>query len=636
MKNIYITLLLFYSLSVTGQLSISPVQVSNITQSGFILSWENSDEADSYIRYGNTPDLELGILSAGTTNSPQVTISDANPAELFYAQAVANDGNEEAASDTLVFITASASSGEMLVYFNQSVNHAYASEENEAIVLDELIDDTLVAYFGRAQETIDVAIYNTTSSSSVADYSAALNEAHNNGVRVRVIYNGSTSNTAIPDLHPDIERLESPEPDFPDGHGLMHHKFFIFDAHSSNPDLPIVWTGSTNLTTQQINTDANHVVITQDQSLAMAYTMEFEEMWGGSGDAPDLQNSRFGPFKTDNTPHHFNINGKHVECYFSPSDGVNDRIAQAINEAEDDLIVNTMLITRNDLADAIIDRFNAGVQTGVLVNTITQTSTFNTLEDAIGGSLAEYSSVTGMLHHKAMFANAISGNNPYVLTGSHNWSSSAELRNDENTLIIHDEKIANLFLQEFMQRFEPIVQPYANDDYASASTGSIEIIDVAQNDDLYLTTTPFTSITIPPHHGMASGSSSGNIAYLPDDDFSGQDSLMYTICNQSLFDYCDSAWVYLDVVLSVSERKHHNNSHINVYPNPTQGSFNVESDSQINLIQLMSMDGRLIQSFQNSFTGQHSFTLNDELSKGIYLLKIASSRGNSITRLVIN
>ena len=40
-----------------------------------------------------------------------------------------------------------------------------------------------------------------------------------------------------------------------------------------------------------------------------------------------------------------------------------------------------------------------------------------------------------------------------VVTGSHNWSASAENVNDENTVIVHDERIANLFYQEFYARY---------------------------------------------------------------------------------------------------------------------------------------------------------------------------------------
>jgi hypothetical protein len=45
------------------------------------------------------------------------------------------------------------------------------------------------------------------------------------------------------------------------------------------------------------------------------------------------------------------------------------------------------------------------------------------------------------------------GGVPYLITGSHNWSGSAETRNDENTIIVQDDRIANLYLQEFAARY---------------------------------------------------------------------------------------------------------------------------------------------------------------------------------------
>jgi phosphatidylserine/phosphatidylglycerophosphate/cardiolipin synthase-like enzyme len=42
---------------------------------------------------------------------------------------------------------------------------------------------------------------------------------------------------------------------------------------------------------------------------------------------------------------------------------------------------------------------------------------------------------------------------PLVLTGSHNWSNAANTINDENTLIIHDDTVANLYYQAFRGDF---------------------------------------------------------------------------------------------------------------------------------------------------------------------------------------
>jgi hypothetical protein len=35
------------------------------------------------------------------------------------------------------------------------------------------------------------------------------------------------------------------------------------------------------------------------------------------------------------------------------------------------------------------------------------------------------------------------------VTGSHNWSSTAENINDENTVVVHDARVSNLYYQEF-------------------------------------------------------------------------------------------------------------------------------------------------------------------------------------------
>jgi hypothetical protein len=59
------------------------------------------------------------------------------------------------------------------------------------------------------------------------------------------------------------------------------------------------------------------------------------------------------------------------------------------------------------------------------------------------------------LHHKYAIVDAFDVNSdPMVITGSFNWSNSATFRNDENTVIVHDATIANIYFQEFSQRFK--------------------------------------------------------------------------------------------------------------------------------------------------------------------------------------
>jgi len=72
------------------------------------------------------------------------------------------------------------------------------------------------------------------------------------------------------------------------------------------------------------------------------------------------------------------------------------------------------------------------------------------------------------LHHKYAIIDAEpNATNPKVITGSHNWTNRAENHNDENTLIIHDADIANIFRQEFEARW---CESVVNDCFVSSLT----------------------------------------------------------------------------------------------------------------------------------------------------------------------
>ncbi|MEE2919990.1 MAG: phospholipase D-like domain-containing protein, partial [Bacteroidota bacterium] len=64
------------------------------------------------------------------------------------------------------------------------------------------------------------------------------------------------------------------------------------------------------------------------------------------------------------------------------------------------------------------------------------------------------------LHHKyCIIDHDEPSADPVVITGSHNWSSTAENVNDENTVIVHDARVANLYHQEFRGIINAITGP---------------------------------------------------------------------------------------------------------------------------------------------------------------------------------
>jgi hypothetical protein len=244
-----------------------------------------------------------------------------------------------------------------------------------------------------------------------------------------------------------------------DAYNIMHNKFVVIDANHTDAMKPIVWTGSTNWTERQLYTDNNSVIIVQDQSLARAYTLEFNEMWGSTGLTPDTAQSRFGAFKQDNTPHEFIINNKRVESYFSPSDNVNSKLIETINTADVNAYFATMLITRNDVAQALINKHAAGITVQGIIDNPASTSQFNILSAEMGADLYVNPDTSIIMHHKHLIVDHNELNaDPLLWVGSHNWSTNANTRNDENTLVIHDATLVNEYYQEFVAlvSFEPI------------------------------------------------------------------------------------------------------------------------------------------------------------------------------------
>ena len=348
--------------------------------------------------------------------------------------------------------TSSSTSGFIRVYFNNPVDTSVATGE-KAGYLHYAIDDTLIAYINRAKYTIDVAVYNFIQSSQIADIAAAINAAYTNGIRIRWIYNSSSSNSGLNQLNSNIPTLSSPTaPEY----GIMHHKFMVIDANSSVESDPIVWTGSTNWNSGQMNFDINNVVVLQDKNLALAYSAEFNEMWGDTGATPNLSNSKFGPYKTNNTPHIFNIDGKTVECYFSPSDNTNDYILNSINSANSEIFLGVYTFTLSEDAYAIKDKIqNQGVYVAGIIDQFSEGfSPYNILQPVMGSQLKVFNNSSSIYHNKLVIVDACDYNSdPLVETGSHNWTFSANTVNDENTLIIHDSTITNMYYQSFKKDF---------------------------------------------------------------------------------------------------------------------------------------------------------------------------------------
>lgn len=428
---------------------LQPIVVSQITQSSFKIYFETMHEGNTEVRYGLTQSLEIGTYIDQTlTRYHQITITELQPNTRYYFKVYSTNqhGISEGPLDVVVTASDQPSSGVINVYFNSTVDNSVAIPGNEALG-NVNFTEKLLERINSTEYSIDMCVYSFYNQPSIVN---ALISARNRGVKVRIVYDKRTTQNSMQQLI-NAGFLISKRPNID---GIMHNKFFVFDGRDSNPNNDWVWTGSWNLSADE-NSWINNVIEINDFYLAQAYTREFEEMWGSTTDTPDAVNAKFGPYKTDNTPHSFTVNGKEIQLYFSPTDQTTTKIRNTLSTADSSIYFALLTFTRSDIANTIVSRVNAGAQLrGIIDNVNDSGSQYLFLKNY--GEVFDYNR-TETLHHKYAIIDASWTHlDPYVITGSHNWSNSAEQDNDENTLIIKDVFIANQYMQEFKKRYNEL------------------------------------------------------------------------------------------------------------------------------------------------------------------------------------
>jgi len=287
-------------------------------------------------------------------------------------------------------------------------------------------DSLLAQSIDQARYSVDIALYDLNLW-SVRD---ALLSAHRRGVEVRMVTESDNIlEREIADLEEAGIRVlgDRREP-------LMHHKFVVIDRLE-------VWTGSMNLTLNGAYRNDNNLVRIRSTVLAENYTREFEEMF---------VEDRFGALSLHDTPHPtLSVDGMMLEVYFSPDDDPAARIIDLLQSAEESIEFMVYAFTADDIADAMAERAREGVVVkGVIERgqANNEGSEFERLRQS--GVDVRLDSNRHSMHHKVIVIDDL-----IVITGSYNFSRSAQQYNDENVLIIHDIGTAARFLLEFERIF---------------------------------------------------------------------------------------------------------------------------------------------------------------------------------------
>jgi phosphatidylserine/phosphatidylglycerophosphate/cardiolipin synthase-like enzyme len=289
-------------------------------------------------------------------------------------------------------------------------------------------DEALADAIDNARLSVDMAIYDF----DLGNLRIALVNAHRRGVTVRIVTDSDNLD------EPEIQALKDAGiPVLGDRReGLMHDKFVVIDRLE-------VWTGSMNFTFNDAYKNNNNLIRIRSSRLAQDYLAEFSEMFS---------DDEFGPGSPANTPYStLTVDGTQLEVYFSPDDGTAAHLIDLINAAQQSISFLAYSFTADDLASAMLARAPAGVTISGVFEESQYRSNTGTEYDHFrsSGQDVRLDGNPRNMHHKVIIIDR-----QIVITGSYNFSASAEKSNDENTLVIHNAEIASLYLTEFQHVFE--------------------------------------------------------------------------------------------------------------------------------------------------------------------------------------
>lgn len=306
------------------------------------------------------------------------------------------------------------------LYFTNPAPSCPPEEERTGGVDEFIAEDVRGATTG-----VDVAAYDLDSE----PLTNALIDLEDRGVRVRVVTDEDNGDLfAIRRLRRNgISVVEDKRS------GLMHNKFIIIDGR-------YVWTGSLNFTSNGVHCNNNNLVRIDSPRLAANYLAEMDEMY---------EERAFGPTSPQNTPNsQLTLAGTRVENYFSPERELAPLIARAVAAAEEEILFMAFSFTNNRIGEAMIGRAEGGVAVrGVFETTGADTiySFYPLMSTAGLPNLEVRTDGNGrIMHHKVIIIDRET-----VIFGSYNFSDSANERNDENTLIVHNPTFAGYFVEEF-------------------------------------------------------------------------------------------------------------------------------------------------------------------------------------------
>ena len=135
-----------------------------------------------------------------------------------------------------------------------------------------------------------------------------------------------------------------------------------------------------------------------------------------------------------------------IKVLFSPNGGCQEAVIQEISQAQKTINIAMYNLTTREISQELVNAKARGVQIRIFLDQGEGNGKYSKgryLMDK--GVDVRFYAGTGLMHNKFAVID-----NKVLITGSFNWTASAERDNQENLLIITDENV----IKQYAQRFE--------------------------------------------------------------------------------------------------------------------------------------------------------------------------------------
>lgn len=154
-----------------------------------------------------------------------------------------------------------------------------------------------------------------------------------------------------------------------------------------------------------------------------------------------------------------------VEAYFSPSGGCTEAIVREIRKAKIGIMMQAYCLTSRAIVEEIIAAHHRGVDVNVVLDKVNCGKNGAMARALVkDGILVMVDRSVSIMHSKVIMIDGTT-----LITGSFNFTESAERRNAENLLILKgDENLIKTYFNAFMNeedrsvKFEPELEKAAN------------------------------------------------------------------------------------------------------------------------------------------------------------------------------